>query len=111
MLHHTPVVSAQDEQRDSAPSQILLVTDFLIGGDEQIEAGLLCRRQQRTILESRPALELCRNHNVPAVDEKPELLGHALVQNNPHAARDGSAGGTALLATKSRTACTCSLVT
>ncbi len=56
-FHDAPVVRAQDQQRDSAARQVLLVTDFLIGGDEQIKTSFLGRRQQRPILESGPALE------------------------------------------------------
>jgi hypothetical protein len=41
-----------------------------------------------------------------AIDQKPQFLGYALIQDDLHAARDGSEGDSALFATKSNTACT-----
>lgn len=111
LFHHAPVVRAQHQYRDSASCQVLLVTNFLIGCDEKVKASFLSRRQQRPILEPGLSLKPRCNDDVPAVDEKAQLLRCTLVQNDLHAARDGSAGGTALLAAKSSTACTCSRVT
>jgi hypothetical protein len=104
--HNSPVIGTQHQQGDAAARHVLLLTDFLIGRDEKIEIRLFCGRQQSPVLQTGPSLKACSDDGVAGVDQEPQFLGRTLIQDNLHAARVGSAGETALLAAKSRTAWT-----
>ena len=43
------------DDRNLAASQILLIPDVAVGGDEHLETALLCRRQQIAVGQPVPA--------------------------------------------------------
>ena len=52
-----PIVGAEHQNGDLSAAQLLLVAQFLIGGDEEVKAGFLRSVEEGAILEARPTLK------------------------------------------------------
>ncbi len=99
-----PVIRTQHKHGHSSAREVLLVSQFLIRGDEQIEAGSFRSCQQCPVLQPLPALIPRRDDRMAALDQQPQFLRNALVEDNFHPARNWSSGACVLMAAKSSTA-------
>lgn len=57
-----PRVCWQDENGDSSCGKVLLVSNALIGSDEEFEIGIHCSRQEIAVSEFAPSEILSANH-------------------------------------------------
>jgi hypothetical protein len=60
----------------------LLVTQFPIRSDEQIEARFFRCIEQSPILQTRPALISGRDNRMAALDDQPQFLRNAIIEGN-----------------------------
>jgi len=52
--HHGPLLIAENDQRDLAPSEVLLISNVLVGGKKQVITGLLGLFNQGTVAQFMP---------------------------------------------------------
>ena len=65
--------------------EVLLIAEVFIGDDEDVESRLLRSVEQVTVAEATPA-HILRRADLVRGQRAPNLDGHALVEENPHAA-------------------------
>ena len=82
-----PVVAAEDDQRETANPQVLLVAQVAVGRDHEVEPGLFRGRDQGAVHEVGPAHGKGRSHVVSG-QLTPQPARNVLVkQDESHATR------------------------
>ena len=75
--------SAENEDRNPPPVEILLVWDLLVGGDQEIEISSLSGGKQNTILQT-GQLRVSSGLAIVIRKQKTQLLVDALIKQDSH---------------------------
>jgi hypothetical protein len=74
-MNHAPIVGTQNKYSDFLVGQILLIAEFVIRCDEQVEPGPFSPSQQCPVLQAGPSLEPSCNHCVPVISSAGAVSG------------------------------------
>src|SRR5690348_604605 len=98
---------AEHNDRDSTFREILLISNILVGGEQELESGIFGCFQQFTVVQCVPSKIFCIL-DCMSCEKRGQRRGSTLVEKNQHQRRTGTSR---LRAAKSSTAMTCSRVT
>jgi hypothetical protein len=81
LLHDRPRRAGQDDKREPAAGEVLLVADAPISRQHDLEASLFSSEQQVAVLQARPALIFgCPNR--VAHEMRPNTPGYVLIEQD-----------------------------
>ncbi len=78
-----PLVCVEDDNREPAILQVLLIAKILVGRDHDLEAIRLSYPEQFAVRQFRPAL-LIRSRNCMTGQHLPQSMRHILIEQNLH---------------------------
>ena len=85
VFHQGPFLAGQSQDGDFPASDVLLVTEVLVAGDECIELCILSGFEQHAILQAIPS-EISGSADIMTRQMKAQSVGQILVEQHLHEA-------------------------